>query len=241
MQSPASSTSVTQKIVQDLGVAIVTGRYSDVPFPKEIELVETYDAARTVTREAIKMLAAKGLLSSKRRRGIVVNAESQWNLFDPDVLNWLLERKFSWDLLVEFTEIRLSIEPGAAALAARRASPSERAAIALSIERMLAAENGEDDPLTSDIAFHVAVLDASGNRFFRQHREMIDTALKFSIRKTNDLKGVRLASVMDHKYVADAILAGDVGGAEKRMRDLITGALDLAVAARDAESRQGAR
>ena len=92
---------------------------------------------------------------------------------------------------------------------------------------MLAAERGEDDPLTSDIAFHIAVLDASGNRFFRQMREMIETSLRISIRKTNDLKGVRLASALDHKQVADAILAGDARGAEVKMRSLIQGALDL--------------
>jgi DNA-binding FadR family transcriptional regulator len=57
-------------------------------------------------------------------------------------------------------------------------------------------------------------------------REMIETALRFSIRKTNDLKG-RFASVMDHRRVADAILAGDPADAERKMRDLIQGALDL--------------
>lgn len=238
MRSPTSTTSVTESIVQDLGVAIVTGRFDDVPFPKESELSQKYGAARTVTREAVKMLVSKGLLSSRRRRGTVVNTEDLWNLLDPDVLRWLLERKFSFKLLLEFTEIRLSIEPGAAALAAKRATGAERAVIAASIKRMLAAETGDDDPLLSDIAFHVAVLQASGNRFFRQHREMIETALRFSIRKTNDLKGVRLASVMDHKHVADAILAGDVEGAEIKMRDLIGGALDLLSRTEEDEKRK---
>lgn len=238
MRATTSTTSVTDTIVQDLGAAIVTGRYDNIAFPKESELAEQYGAARTVTREAVKMLVSKGLLSSRRRRGTVVNNEDLWNLFDPDVLRWLLERKFTLDLLVEFTEIRLTIEPGAAALAAARATGPERAAIALSIKRMLAAEDGQDDPLLSDIAFHVAVLEASGNRFFRQHREMIDSALRFSIRKTNDLKGVRLASVMDHKHVADAILSGDVEGARIKMRDLIQGALDLVERTRAEEKRK---
>lgn len=226
MRAPGSATSVTETIVQDLGVAIVTGQFDDIAFPRESELSEKYGAARTVTREAVKMLTSKGLLTSRRRRGIVVNDEDQWNLLDPDVMRWLLERKFSWDLLIEFTEIRLSIEPGAAALAARRASGEERAAIDDAIRRMFAADKGEDDPLASDIAFHLAVLQASGNRFYRQHRDMIETALRFSIRKTNALKG-RFASAKDHKRVADAILAGKAEDAEARMRDLIGGALVL--------------
>jgi DNA-binding FadR family transcriptional regulator len=237
-RSPTNSTSVTETIVQGLGVAIVTGRYGGAVFPKESDLAKQYGAARSVTREAIKMLVSKGLLSSRRRRGTLVNSEDQWNLLDPDVLRWLLERKFSLELLLEFTEIRMSIEPGAAALAAGRASGSERAAIAAAIKRMFAAEAGEDDPLLSDIAFHVAVLQASGNRFFRQHREMIETALRFSIRKTNDLKGVRLASVMDHKKVADAILSGDVPGAEQKMRELIGSALDLLTRVKAEEKRK---
>jgi DNA-binding FadR family transcriptional regulator len=224
---PTRSSYVTEAIVRDLGVAIVTGQFEEKAFPKEIELCEQFGAARTVTREAVKMLTSKGLLTSRRRRGIVVNEEDQWNLLDPDVMRWLLERKFSWQLLIEFTEIRLSIEPGAAALAAKRASGPERAAIDDAIVRMFAADKGEDDALTADIAFHLAVLQASGNRFYRQHREMIETALRFSIRKTNELKGVRFASAKDHKRVADAILAGKVEEAEIRMRELIGGALEL--------------
>lgn len=238
MRPQSSTTNVTETIVQDLGIAIVTGQYDHTVFPKEIELSEKYRAARTVTREAVKMLVSKGLLSSRRRRGTIINSEENWNLLDPDVMKWLLERKFSLELLIEFTEIRLSVEPGAAALAAQRATGSERAAIAESIRRMFAAEHGEDDPLTSDIAFHVAVLEASGNRFYRQLREMIETSLRFSIRKTNDLKGVRLASVKDHKHVADAILAGNVEDAEVKMRRLIQGALDMLIKTRQDDKKR---
>ena len=69
-------------------------------------------------------------------------------------------------------------------------------------------EHGDDDPLESDIAFHVAVLQASRNRFYAQLTGFTSTALRFSIRMTNRYKGVRLASVAVHKKVSDAILAG---------------------------------
>lgn len=159
-------------------------------------------------REAVKMLTAKGLLGAGPRRGTWVQPEDRWNLLDPDVLGWLLERKFSPAVLIEFSEIRLAVEPGAAARAARAAGPAEKAAVSAAIERMQAAERGEDDPLDSDIAVHVAVLRASGNRFYAQLTGLIATALRFSIRTTNRYKGVRLASVADHKRVADAIQAG---------------------------------
>ncbi len=189
-------------------------------------------------REAVKMLTAKGLLGARPRLGTWVETEDKWNLLDPDVLGWLLERKFSMTLLIEFTQIRLAVEPGAAALAAAAAGPEEKAAIRNAIERMQAADRGEDSPLDSDIAFHVAVLRGSRNRFYAQLSELTATALRFSIRMTNRYKGVRLASVADHKKVSDAILAGRPGAAGEAMRSLIQEALDLICKRKAQEARR---
>jgi len=230
MIARALGQNLTSSIVQDLGVAIVTGTYSDRnPFPVEAQLCRQYGASRTALREAVKMLTAKGLLGARPRQGTWVQPESKWNLLDPDILGWLLERKFSPTLLTEFTEVRLAIEPLAAALAARAAGPEDKQAVRDAIERMRAAERGEDDPLASDIAFHVAVLRASKNRFYSQLTELTATALRFSIRTTNRYKGVQLASVADHKRVADAIIAGRPAVAAEAMRKMIQEALDLIV------------
>ncbi len=228
---------LTSSIVDDLGAAIVTGVYAGQPFPVEAELCTRYKASRSVLREAVKMLTAKGLLSAKPRQGTRVVAEAQWNLLDPDVLRWLLERKFSPDLLIEFTDMRLAIEPAAAALAATQATRAELAQIMAMIDRMRAADLGQDDPLESDIAFHVSVLQASGNRFYRQMREFVATALRSSIRVTNHYKGVRLASVADHKKVADAILAGNADAAAAAMRGLLEEARALIEKARTSKRR----
>ncbi|MEJ0058530.1 MAG: FCD domain-containing protein [Terricaulis sp.] len=91
--------------------------------------------------------------------------------------------------------------------------------------------------MESDIAFHVAVLRASGNPFYAQLRELIETALRFSIRRTNAYKGVTLASVLDHKRVSDAIAAQNSEGAERAMRALIQEALDLMQAEQKKASR----
>ena len=170
------------------------------------------------------------LLAQREREvktGTWVEPETNWNLLDPDVLRWFLERKFSPTLLLEFTQVRLAVEPMAASMAARLASPEAKAGIMAAFDRMKAAERGEDDPLESDIAFHVAILWASGNRFLAQMRDLIDVALRTSIRLTNRHKGVPLASVADHQRVADAILAGDAEGANQAMRDLVLQAMSL--------------
>ncbi|HET8611482.1 MAG TPA: FadR/GntR family transcriptional regulator [Sphingomonas sp.] len=223
---------LTRSIVADLGRAIVTGdyRHGD-PFPKEAELCVQYGASRTVLREAVKMLTAKGLLTARPRQGTRVQPEAKWNLLDPEVLKWLLQRKFSIELLIDFTNVRLAIEPRAAALAARSATQAQRAAMIDAIRRMEAAERGEDDALDSDIAFHVAVLQASNNRFFSQLTDLTEATLRFSIRRTNAYKGVPRASAEEHRDVLDCILSGNPEAASHQMMSLIQGALDLLLTA----------
>jgi DNA-binding FadR family transcriptional regulator len=227
MTTPVRGQNFTHQIANSLGVAIVTGAYSaDNPIPIEAELCSQFNANRSIVREAVKMLTAKGLLASRPRIGTRVEPEANWNMLDPDVLGWLLERKFSPALLMEFTEFRLSVEPGAAILAARMAGPAEKTALRDAIARMQAADNGDDDVLDSDIAFHVAVLRASRNRFYAQLTGFIATALRISIRTTNRYKGVH-ANVGDHKKVADAIIAGRSAAAGDAMRKIIQEVMDL--------------
>src|SRR5579871_342659 len=129
--------SLTHQITHKLGIAILTGVYSaENPIPIEADLCRQYNASRPVLREAVKMLTAKGLLISRPRLGTQVQPEDHWNMLDPDVLGWLLERKFSPTLLLEFNQIRLAVEPGAAELAARVATEADKAAIQAAIARM---------------------------------------------------------------------------------------------------------
>ena len=218
---------LTSTITQDLGRAIVTGHFNGIPFPYEADLCKQYGASRPVLREAVKMLTAKGLLSARPRQGTSIQPEDQWNLFDPDVLHWMLERKFTIELMTDFTEVRLAIEPRAAALAAHCATDVQLRKITDAIERMVAADAGDDDALAADIGFHVAVLEASNNRFFRQFTDLAEATLRFSIRRTNAYKGVPRASAAEHKVVADAIVARDSQGAQREMYALIRAALDL--------------
>ena len=228
MRKARGGTNLTYSLVETLGQSIVSGEFTaENRFPTEAELSQIHGASHSITREAVKMLTAKGLLVSRPRLGTQVQPEAQWNMLDPDVLGWLLERKFSPSLLMEFNEIRLAVEPGAAELAARVATEADKTAIQAAIVRMQAAENGDDDPLDSDIAFHVSVLRASRNRFYSQLTGFIATALGFSIRMTNRNKGVKLASSADHKKVADAIIAGRPAAAHDAMRKLIREAMDL--------------
>lgn len=224
-----SGRNLTYQLVHQLGAAIVQGEYNlNNTFPTEAELSEQFNISRSVTREAVKMLTAKGLVASRPRQGIRVMPGSHWNMFDADVLGWTLNARPSLPLLKEFTQLRMAIEPEAAALAAANHEDASRTGdIADALERMRRADSGQDDALAADIAFHCAILAASNNRFFFQLREFIQVALRVSIANTNQLKGVLNASYADHKKVYDAIAIGDQELAAASMKALLTEALDL--------------
>ena len=228
MSYKSGSRYLTRELVEAIGGMIVRG---DAPagesLPIEAELSKQYDASRTVVREAIKMLTAKGLVGSRPRRGTYVEPESEWNLFDPDVLRWTLQRRFSIDLLREFLIARKAIEPAAAREAALHRDGEAIAEIARRLDDMREAATGAQDPLEADIAFHIAVLEASGNRFFRQFSFVVDTALRFSIRLTNTAKGVRAASVDDHAAIYEAIARGDGSRAALAVEQILDEALQL--------------
>jgi len=217
-----------------LGRAIVVGEYADRPFPSEADIIKAHGISRSVTREAIKMLTAKGLLSARPKQGTFVRPQEAWNLFDPDVLQWLFECKMSLDLLRQFNELRLGVEPEAAALAAKRATPAQHDAIDEGLRWMVDAQRGRYDMLKADIAFHVAVLRASNNAFFVQFRDMVATALHVSIRLTNHVAG-GTANIAEHAAVRDAIVAGDAALARTSMQDLIHSALVLMERANEPE------
>lgn len=211
---------LTWGMLDHLGKSIVTGVYTGKVFPTEAELSKQHGVSRSVTREAVKMLSAKGLLSARPRQGTIVQPASSWNLFDADVLSWLLERKFSIEVLAQFNQLRSAIEPAAAALAAQCADEQGLAMIRAGYARMLAAEGGDDDTLEADIAFHLAVLRASANPFFAQFRDVVATALRTSIRFTNRIKG-RTADLAAHEAVKIAIEARDPAAARAAMTNII--------------------
>ena len=217
---------LTYGLLDALGRSIVIGKYDTRAFPTEAELAKQHGVSRSVTREAVKMLTAKGLLSARPRQGTIVQPSTSWNLFDPDVLRWLLERKFSVELLKHFNQLRVAIEPAAAALAATNADPADLEAIKRGLDRMVAAEEGMDNTLDADIAFHVAILLASKNPFYAQFRDVVTTALRSSIQFTNRVKG-RSASVSDHAAVSEEIIRRDPERAYAAMKKIVSDVLEL--------------
>ncbi len=219
---------LTQQLTHKLGEAIVAGVYPiGLSMPSEATLCEQFNISRSATREAVKMLSAKGLISSRPRQGIRVNPETQWNLFDTDVLTWILKSKPSLNLLREFTQVRFAIEPVAAKLAAENATPIQIKNMEHALNRISQADDYLEDQLDAHLNFLNTMLLASGNRFFIQLTQFVNAALRVSIRYVNDVKGVSNTDVTFHNKVFEAIKNGDAYTAHKVVQDILNDALSL--------------
>ncbi|MGX1788252.1 FadR/GntR family transcriptional regulator [Bosea sp. NPDC055332] len=207
-------------MVAALGAAIVRGEIaSGTVLPPEPELAERYGAGRSVVREAVKILVAKGLLTVRPRHGTQVRPQHDWTLLDREVLGWMRsEDGLDRALLLALEETREIIEPEAAALAATRATPEDLARIRAALAEM---ETGQDDPQTAiaaDKRFHLAILDATNNPILRSFRGAIDTILSAMFDFTVDVFAGNLAN---HAAVVDAIAAGQPEHARQAMRQVL--------------------
>lgn len=222
MESLDGSLNLTHQVTHELGRAIVQGEYRvGAPFPTEADLSARYSISRSVTREAVKMLTAKGLISSRPRKGIRVLPPASWNMFDTDVLGWTLHAKPSLGLLKEFTQLRVAIEPEAVALACINATHEQLGALQSALERMSLAEQGKSDALDAGIDFRSALLKASNNRFYIQLCGFMRAALQVGSACAPLYGGGKTARADDHWRVFESIRKGQPNKARQAMRTLL--------------------
>jgi len=212
------------QIVHAIGRRIVSGAIR----PGELLPAESHlKASRTVVREAIKVLAAKGLVESRPKTGTRVRPAASWNLLDPDVLAWQQEGMPQPAFLRKLTEVRLIVEPAAAELAARRARASALSALDAAFREM--ADALRRDRLDyeafnqADIRFHRAILQACENDVLEQMSAMVYSALLVSFHATSRLPGRARASLPRHRAILEAIRARDSRRAGAAMRRLVQG------------------
>jgi DNA-binding FadR family transcriptional regulator len=216
---------LSTQLAQSLGRAIVAGSPPvGGTLPTEAELCRHHKASRTAVREALKMLGGKGMIAARPRLGAAVRERQHWSMLDADVLRWMRDAPIDTELLLELAQLRLAIEPEAAAAAALRRDPASLARIAAALDAM---EGDPVEALAADIGFHAELLRASGNRFFASQAPMIESALSMSIPVTNQAKQVAKADVEAHRAVYLAICAGDAVAASAHARAHILESLRL--------------
>jgi DNA-binding FadR family transcriptional regulator len=210
------------QIVHAIGRRIVNGAIR----PGEILPADAHlHASRTVLREAIKVLAAKGLVESRPKTGTRVRAPESWNLLDPDVLAWQQEGTPQPVFLRKLAEVRLIVEPAAAELAAKRARAPELAALDAAFRDMKAALARKPSDYEAfdqaDIVFHRAILQACHNDVLEQMSAMVYSALLVSFHATSRLPGRARDSLPRHRAIFEAIQTHDPRRAGAAMRRLV--------------------
>jgi DNA-binding FadR family transcriptional regulator len=165
--------------------------------------------SRTVVREAVKVLAAKGLVESRPRTGTRVRPRHAWHLLDPDVMAWQQDASPRVEFLRKLTEVRLIVEPPAAALAAQRASGVEVESIEDAYRDMEASLDGDADDFDAfdraDRRFHQAIVRACGNDLLERMGHMVVSALLVSFHATSRVPGNAKASLPMHRAILEAI------------------------------------
>jgi len=184
--------SVHHSVAHEIGSRIVRGDFPEgASLPNETQWGEYFGVSRSAVREAIKILMAKGLLSSRPKVGTWVESRDRWNLLDRDVLSWYASAPDAMGFLKTVQEFRYIIEPEAAALAAERRTEEEMAEISFALEGMGTAPT-LSDRTRSDTRFHLAILKATHNELLIPLGTLIESALNnlfvYVTREANSLR-----------------------------------------------------
>jgi DNA-binding FadR family transcriptional regulator len=215
------------RVVQILGEEIISGVHRPDETIETEALEQRFGVSRTVIREAFKVLAGKGLVDSRQRRGTFVRPERDWNKLDPDVLRWRFESADSAaDLFDELHEIREMIEPPSARLAAERRAATDVEAAAEALGRMSRTIQVGDVEgfVEADVAFHAALLEASHNDLVGSLSVIIELGLRSRDALVHKSLPPPRREITLHRRVLDAVIAREPHEAEEAMRALLTNA-----------------
>lgn len=205
-------------------MGIISGRYAEgVILPADTELLAEFGVSRTVLREALKTLAAKGMIEARARIGTRVLPRERWNLFDADVLAWHFEQGPDIGFLRSLAEVRIGIEIEAAALAAERRTEAQASQLLALAERLGHATDAEDFA-RRDMEFHRAVALISANPFMASISALVELALtaSFAISSPMNVPGALEGTALAHGRIAQAIAEGQPDKAREAMRAVIS-------------------
>lgn len=221
----------SEQLVLELGKKIVVGEYTPGEIlPKVEEISEIYNLSRTVVREAFKGLSTLGLVRSNQRSGTVVLPRTEWQWWNLEVMTWLLEDPNNKDFLLHLTEVRMGLEPMAAAFAAKRATEEDRVKIEVAFQQLEQSVGDEASWATADYDFHESILKASYNDLLIGTIRIMRNALIESRKKTLPLANEHQELPYDsptkvalekHRVVYEAIMARDEELAKQAMMELI--------------------
>lgn len=222
--------------VEVLAQRILTGQFAEGSTLDINALQSELDVSLTALREAMRVLAAKGLVDARPKRGTFVRPRDDWSLLDADVLRWQFSRQVRPGLFADLHELRSIMEPGAAGLAAERATDEDLAALDAALAAMASAGDDTGAAVDADLAFHRSLLAATHNELLQRMEVLIETGLAERDRMVH---GAGPGDpVPSHQAVVDAIRRHDGAAAARAMGRLLEQAIsDVAALAGESEHR----
>jgi DNA-binding FadR family transcriptional regulator len=192
------------RVADQIGRSVIRGEIQPGhALPSELRICDMMNVSRTAVREALRVLVGKGLLQSRPKSGTKVRDPEHWNHLDPDVLRWQLEVSDVDNFLRKLFQLRLAVEPAAAALAAMAATADDCRRIKAAFEKMAVAKSNENFA-EFDIEFHKNIFRASHNEFFWPIAQMFEQGLRecFRMSSTGDHRN---RAIDEHRDLMEAV------------------------------------
>ena len=228
--SPASvpPPGLHEQVLAKIGPDLVEG----VLVPGQVLRIEGLEArfgvSRTVIREVVKVLESLQIVSSRRRVGVRVRPRREWNLFDPRIIRWRLDGPGRAEQLRLLSELRHGIEPVAAQLAARHATPEQCGKLTGAVIGMTVTGKAGDLEayLAHDVTFHQVLLEASGNEMFAALAPVAAEVLTGRTHYDLMPASPSVAAIRLHGDVAQAVAGGSPEQARRAMDDILDESMD---------------
>ncbi|HEU5066703.1 MAG TPA: FadR/GntR family transcriptional regulator [Sphingomicrobium sp.] len=221
LRKQSSESCVHRRVARDLAVAILGGKFEPGSrLGGELDLSKQLKVSRPAYREAIRILAAKGLLEIQPRTGTHIASRRHWNLMDVDVLAWMLEANPSDQWICDLFELRMMMEPAAAALAATRRTSRDLQRMGYELERMERSGLSTEEGQTADEEFHRMLLESAHN----EPLTSLSTAITAAIRLTTSYKhahGQSRDSIPEHRNLFDAVAEAHPNRARAAATELV--------------------
>lgn len=208
------------QLVDSLGRAIIAGELAAGQTLDVEALQAERDVSKTALREALRVLAGKGMLEARQKRGTVVRPPAAWNPLDPDILRWQVHGAEPGRMLEALDEVRAIVEPSGARLAAERRTDADVKALEAALAEMVATAADPPAHAAADVAFHRTLLAASGNDLLARIGAVFEAVLRARDELVHRV-GHRHDFEAPHAAVLAAVRDGDPDRAEEAMRALL--------------------
>ncbi len=223
-------------VINEIGAGIVSGRFGvGTILPSDAEMMTSYGVSRTVLREALRTLEAKGMVEARPKVGTRVSQKSRWNLFDQQVLAWHFEAELDPEFIIGLFDIRSALEARAADLAARRRTAEQIRLLKYWIHQMELAEGDAETHALAELEVHRIIAEASGNPLLRSSVGLVELTLALVAVAGRDeakRRAIRATLTAECRTLVAALEAGDATAATTIMATILAVSLDRILAVR---------